>query len=270
LGRPPQIRITKNDRKEYARLAKNSKAKIRRTAKNYGVDLSKEVALPPLESFNTRKEFNEWKERQSSFTNPNNIRYKFKKNEHNVTFTVFEQRQGEKLFKEAKRVQEKERKKLEQRPVIVNGKVVGNKAQQSLIMKHPQNPRVGNLEPFNINNFRTRMGIENRLEQLRKRSDNEYFNKRLEKMKESWLYSLSESFHNMSDDIFERVKLMSAEDFYEFYDMFESVMAFELFYNEGEFSNVNDGILEKIRHYLDQYENDQMNPLFKLRNKKKG
>ena len=63
------IRISNKDKKEYAKLVKNAKSKVRRVQKNYGIDLSKEIELPSLESFETRKQFNEWKQKQSSFLN---------------------------------------------------------------------------------------------------------------------------------------------------------------------------------------------------------
>src|SRR5690625_5942336 len=40
-----------------------------------GVDLEGEIPLPDLSEFQTRKEFNEWKELQSSFTNRANTEY---------------------------------------------------------------------------------------------------------------------------------------------------------------------------------------------------
>jgi hypothetical protein len=65
-------------------LVKNSKAKVKRTFQKYGVDLTEEVSIPSLDSFQTREEFNEWKEKAGSFTNRNNQRFQFVKNEHGV------------------------------------------------------------------------------------------------------------------------------------------------------------------------------------------
>src|SRR5690606_23216478 len=78
------IRITKNDRKEYARLVRNTKAKIRRTAKNYGIDLSNQIQIPSIEEFRSREHFNEWKNKQHSFTSLSNRNFQFKKNEFGV------------------------------------------------------------------------------------------------------------------------------------------------------------------------------------------
>src|SRR5690625_7488212 len=75
MAKLPPIRIRKRDEEEYRRLQRNTKAKINRVKKNYGVDLEGEIPLPDLSEFQTRKEFNEWKELQSSFTNRANTEY---------------------------------------------------------------------------------------------------------------------------------------------------------------------------------------------------
>lgn len=262
-------RLSAKQKTDFERLKKNVKSKISRVKKNFGIDISGEIEIPSLTSFKTYEELNEWKEKASSITNRNNIRYKFKKNEHGLAFSVFEQRQGEKLFKEAKRQREKEIKRLEQKPFIVNGQVAGNRLQKGLIMDRPSNAKLGKLEPFDINNFRTRMGLENRLEKLKDLATGETYAKRLVKMKESWLETIRLVFHDMADDIVDRIEEMSPDDFYEFYDTFESTMNFELFYNDGELGSVNEGFIEQIEEYLDQYERDEMNPIFKVRNKKR-
>jgi hypothetical protein len=263
-------RLSAKQKTEYERLKKNVKSKIYRTKKNYGIDISGEIEIPSLDSFKTYKQLDEWKEKASSITNRHNTKFRFKKNVHGVVHTLFEQRQGEKLYKEAKRNAEKEKARLEQKPVIVNGKVVGNQAQKGVLMKRSFNPRIGKVEPFDINNFKTRMGLENRLDQLKKRSDDDFYDKRMSQMQENWLDSMSGSFNNLADDVLDSIKRMSPDDFYEFYLMFEGVMSFELYDSEGQFVDANEGTLEKIRSYLQQYESDEMNPLFGLRNRNKG
>lgn len=70
------IRIRKSDEAEYKRLVSNAKAKIRRTKKNYGIDISSEINLPQLESFKTRKAFNEWKEEMKRIKNRADLKFK--------------------------------------------------------------------------------------------------------------------------------------------------------------------------------------------------
>jgi hypothetical protein len=65
----------------WSRIAR---AKVKRTFQKYGVDLTEEVSIPSLDSFQTREEFNKWKEKAGSFTNRNNQKFQFVKNEHGV------------------------------------------------------------------------------------------------------------------------------------------------------------------------------------------
>jgi hypothetical protein len=240
-------------------LAKNTKTKIRSTLKKYGVDLSSEVELPSIESFETRDQFNEWKNKQSSFTNKANTRYQFKMNVNGVVATKFELNQAEKNHKIDVRNAEKERKKVER--LAKQGNVT---AITTLMMKQPSNVRIPKPTPFNFNNFHTRKGLEDRFQKLEERANGVYYDKRLQQMKNNWLDSVAGSFNSDADDIIDRIKWMPADDFYELYEMFKSVMSFEMYDSKGQMVDANENHLNRIRHYLDEYERGDLE--FDLKN----
>ena len=113
MARPPRIRITQNDRAEFARLARNAKAKVRRTFKNYGIDLTGEVDIPTLDDFKTRKQFNEWREKVESFTNRNNLNYQFVKNDFGVSASKKELNDIARDVKKAQRLADQKIKEIE-------------------------------------------------------------------------------------------------------------------------------------------------------------
>jgi hypothetical protein len=82
-----KIRITKKDEAEYKRLINNAKAKIRRVKKTHNIDLTDEIKLPSLSSFQNRKEFNNFKEDINKFNKGLKNDYKIVKNDKGESFT---------------------------------------------------------------------------------------------------------------------------------------------------------------------------------------
>src|SRR5699024_3422087 len=138
MARITPIRITQNDRKEYARLVRNTRAKIRRTERNYGIDLSDEVRLPSsIDEFSTRKDFNEWKQEMSSFTNRANTNYQFVKNKYDVVASKKQLFKIEQDTKEAQRIAKEEIQKHLDKPVYHKGKKIGTVEDRTLHMSTP-------------------------------------------------------------------------------------------------------------------------------------
>jgi hypothetical protein len=96
-----KIRISKNDEQEYKRLVRNAKAKMRRLKKDHGIDLTDEISLPSLSSFQNRKEFNNFTEYINKFNKGLKNDYKIVKNEQGVAFTKKEVKNYERKQKEA-------------------------------------------------------------------------------------------------------------------------------------------------------------------------
>src|SRR5690606_8337479 len=125
LRRTSPIRITKNDREEYARLVRNAKAKIRRTDKNYGVDLSRQVKLPDINNFSTRSEYNQWKQEMERFTNRYTKEFQFVKNAKGVVANKQQLYDFKKANEKARTLAIKKNEKIKNEPYFVGGKQEG-------------------------------------------------------------------------------------------------------------------------------------------------
>lgn len=231
MARPKPIRITKNDRREYAKLAKNTKAKIKRTSKTYGIDLSGEIPVPKLESFQTREEYNEWKEKARSFTNRNNLTYQFKKNQYGVVANKKLLGQLERENKRNQRVAEQIAKEAAPKPFISGGKVQGTVGQQMLQMGRPNVGGVKRPPDFNFNDIRSYQRLKTVQENINRRSDPAYYDKRKETMKENFIFTLGLSFNSNADELVRELQKIPAEDFYEMYLMFDE---FDFSYYDSE------------------------------------
>lgn len=226
-------------------MVKNSKAKVRRTKKNYGIDLSDKVELPSIEDFQTRQEFNEWKQKQSSFLNRANTHYQFKKNDYGVVASVKEINTATKLVKEAQRQAIKERERIENIPVIRNGKVETTRGQILQMMKRPDYG-VNEIPDFDFNKIRSRSDFNRKVDKAEKRADPEHYNRRMERMKENFIRELREGFNSEADEIADKLEDIPTRHFYEMYLMFEADgFTFDLFYEGGSF--------HKLEKYVDDY-----------------
>lgn len=266
MARPKSIRITKNDRKEYAKLVKNTKAKIRRTVKNYGIDLTKEIELPNLEAFTSRKQFNEWKQKASSFTNRNNQHYQFVKGDMGVVLSKAEITKYKIELKRAQRLIDKMNKEQAKKPLLSGGKVIGSQGQEMLQMSESKR---GFTRPkdFNINKIPSRQRFEEMRKNVRKRSNPKVFDKRMEQMRETFIDELEKAFNSDANWLVEQFQSMPVEDFYELYKA-NTEMDFQLFYimkymDESQ-QNEELGRLERI---VERYHKNDLNPLFEFRNK---
>jgi hypothetical protein len=225
MARPPSIRITENDRKNFAKLAKNAKAKVRRTLKNYGIDLSREVDIPDLESFKTRKEFNEWKEKIGSFTNRHNQNYQFIKNEHGVAISKARKNKIERNIKKVQREVEKEQKRRENMPFISGGKVQGTVGQRMLQMARPTD--LHKPKDFDFSKIKDYQRLHEIEKNFERKSDPSRRDTRAEKMRDIFIETLERTFNSDADDLIEKLREMSGSDFY---DMYQIVDEFDFDY----------------------------------------
>lgn len=229
--------------------------------------MSDEIELPSLDSFGSRKAFNEWKEKASSFNNKNNLRYQFKKNDYGVVATVSELN---KLARDTKKVQkmvDQKLKEIEKKPLFVGGKKEGTIGQKLATMKNA-NP-LGLYRPpnFNFNDISHPDVLKEKIDKMSKRVTGEYYDKRLNKMRETYLRELELSFNSDADYLIELLKQMPLEDFYEMY-MMEQEFDFQLFYKMKYLdSQGHEDIIRNLESHVERYYRDDVNPLFRLRNK---
>jgi hypothetical protein len=238
-----KIRISKKDEEEYKRLIRNAKSKIRRVKKAHNIDLSDEIKLPSLSSFQNRKEFNNFKEDINKFNKGLKNDYKIVKNDQGVAFTKKEVKAYEKKQKEAIQLAEEHYQKT--------------KSENQKIFLKPSNLDIP--RKIDLNDIRTRENFKNRMENLTKRSDPDYFNYRDELFKTNYIKSILGSFNEREvvNEIVELLQAIPADRFYDIYKEYLEFFDFELFDSEGQSVGADDGHLAAIRLVLSSSVNEE-------------
>lgn len=239
MSRGGKIRVTKNDVKEFKRLAKNVKSKIARTQKKYGVDLSSEIPLPKgVESFTTRKEFNAWKRQAEDLTNRSNTRYQFKKNKYGVVASVAEINKAKRDAKRAQRVAKKLIAEAAKKDYHVKGRKVSTVGQR--MQQMGKNAGEIHVPPdFNFDAVVSRRHFKEKIENLEERSDLQFFDKRVAKLKQNYIKSLETHYNSLAD---EAIALLNKIPDKDFYDMFlqHDELQFDFEYTEEQTeANIN-------------------------------
>jgi hypothetical protein len=238
-----KIRISKNDEQEYKRLVRNAKAKMRRLQKQHGIDLTDEISLPSLSSFQNRKEFNNFKEDINKFNKGLKNDYKIVKNEQGVAFTKKEVKKYEKKQKEAIELAEQHYAKT--------------KTENQKIFLKPSNLDIP--RKIDLNDIKTRENFKTRMENLTKRSNPDYFNERDELFKTNYIKSILGSFNEREvvNEIVELIQAIPADRFYDIYKEYIDYFDFELFDSEGQAVGADDGHLSVIRLVLSSSINEE-------------
>jgi hypothetical protein len=238
-----KIRISKNDEQEYKRLVRNAKAKMRRLQKQHGIDLTAEISLPSLSSFQTRKAFNNFKEDINKFNKGLKNDYKIVKNEQGVAFTKKEVKKYEKKQKEAIELAEQHYAKT--------------KTENQKIFLKPSNLDIP--RKIDLNDIKTRENFKTRMENLTKRSNPDYFNERDELFKTNYIKSILGSFNEREvvNEIVELIQAIPADRFYDIYKEHNEYFDFELFDSEGQTVGADDGHLAVIRLVLSSSINEE-------------
>jgi transcription-repair coupling factor (superfamily II helicase) len=201
-------------------LVKNTKAKVRRTLQNFGVDLSDEVEIKGLEDIKTRKEFNEFKQNLESFTNRNNLKFQFVKNEFGVVATKSELNEITRNRNKEIRVAKEKLKQEKKDPI---------RKQELLKMADPSRAGIHIPKPFNFKEVKSRTRLEDIAETSKRRSDPEFYNKRSEKMKDTFIRELEEAFNSDANYLVEQLKTMNPDEFLDLYKKYPS-FDFQIFY----------------------------------------
>lgn len=239
-------------------MVQNTKAKIRRTLKNYGIDLSSEIPTPTLESFKSREQYNEWKEKANSFTNRANKNYQFVKNSFGVVASKKEIAEVQRNTKIAQRIADKLRKEANKKPFISGGKVQGTVGQRMLQMNRPDTAGISRPPNFFFDSMRSRGQFEKKKKNMEERSDEKFFDKRMETMKENFINMLEQSFNSDANNLVEKLRSVPAEDFYEMYLMFDE-FDFDMFYTNDYSGDTHDNQINQMETYVDRYNNGNIN-----------
>lgn len=253
MARFVPIRITKADRKEYARLVKNTKAKLRRTKKNYGLDLSDEVVIPSLDDFTTRQEFNLWKQQMSSFTNRANLNYQFKKNPYGVVASKKEINEITRNTKRAQEIAKQFEREASEKPFISGGKQQGTLEQRSFMLDKPVS---GITVPrdFDFEKVRSRRQLEAKKESMARRVTPEFYDKRMEQMKENYINLMQSTFHSDADELVRKLENMTAKDFYNMWLMFDEFDFTHYYPPSGVVDDALMNYVEKMETNIERYQ----------------
>ena len=246
MAKLPTIRITKRDEEEYRRLRRNTKAKINRVKKNYGVDLEDEIPLPDLSSFETRKEFNEWKELQKSFTNIGNTEYQFVKNPYGV---VASKRDIYKITQDTKQAQRIARKKIDEqldKPVYHGGEQVGTVRDRTHFMSEPDVTGIHVPKDFDFSKVRNKRRLEDIGSSMENRKKEKYYDERNKRMLDNFISTLEGHFNSESDELIEELKTINPDDFYGLYQSNFYVFDFNLYDSEGQLENNHSGEVQAM------------------------
>jgi hypothetical protein len=248
----PKIRISKKDRQEYNRLKNNARGKMRRLAKK-GIDqetINGLIELPPLLSFESRHQFNEWKEEIKRFTNRNVKDFKVFTNEKNVPL----------LGKEIREYKEVEAKAIK---LAMEHYEHTTPEAQKIFLK-PNNLDIP--RPLDLDNVETRKRFKQKFERMKERSDEKFFNKRDAQFLENFIKSVEGSFNQnaLVIKVVNQLRKIPPDYFYELYKDYFEYFNFELYDSEGQYVDADLNQIMAISHILNEYEAGRLD--FPLKN----
>lgn len=247
-----QFPVGKKTLEEYQRQVRNTRAKVNRVKRVHNIDLTDEVEIPKLEEFSSRKEFNRWVEKQERFRSRSNPQYQFVRNEYGVSASKQRLREIEKKVDRARKLADEEIKKYEDTPFVSGGK------QQSTIgMQRPNKTGIYKPEPFDFRQVRSERRLEEIEESAQRKSEREYYDERLERMKDNFIVALSGSFNSLADDLINAIKDIPDDDFYQMYLMFDE-FDFDYFDTEGQLVTADETSVGQMMKYVKMYENGDL------------
>ena len=259
MARTRPIRITENDRREFARLVRNSKAKIRRTARNYGIDLSAEVIIPDsIERFQYRSDFNRWKQQMESFTNRYNLRYQFVKNEHGVVISKADLNRIQRDERRARQNALRKRKELERN-------LSETYKRQRGMLKRPDLQGFSMPPEFDFSEIEHGWQLDYRSRQYSERADPRFYDERLETMKDNFIRSVEGTLGAIGEDrkdVIKKLRRLDPLDFYNLYQQEYDVMNFQFWDSEGQIYDSSEQVLERLEQIvsaLEKHENGETN-----------
>lgn len=257
MARNPSIRISPNDKTEYTKLARRAKAKINRIKKNYNIDLTQEINIPKINTFSTRDEYNDVKDKLSSFTNRFNLHYQFRKNKYGVVASVAEIQQGERRAKASQNRAKNLHKKVKDLPFYVNNQLQGTVAQRLGVVRRPEVSGIPIPNDFNFNTIPTRNVFEDRLRALSEKVTNEYYENAFSRKQDEYIQLLEAAFNSDADELVKKIRKLSSLDFMELYYSHD-VFDFNLYDSENRLGLNDTDNVQAMLMYLDNYKRNDL------------
>ena len=253
MSRTVPIRITKADRSEFAKLTANARRKVKRINKNYGIDLTSEVTLPKIQSFQTRKQYNQWKEQVQSFTNRANLDYQYVKNPFG---TVASKKELNEMKRKTRIAQDRARKLISgqvDKPWIFKRQVRATQGQRMEQLAGDAEAAGVTVPPdFDFDKMRTQQQFRERVEAIDRRNEPEYFDRKMARMQLNFMDILSLSFGPDADDLLILLNELTPKEFWEVYQMFEG-FDFALYDSDGQDVDANLGQLHRMENYTEAF-----------------
>lgn len=149
-----------------------------------------------------------------------NLKYKFVKNEYGVVSSKSE-------INEITRNRNKEIRRAKEQ--LKKEKADPVKKQELLKMANPSKAGIHIPKPFKFKDVRSRSRLEDVKESARRRSDPDFYPKRMTKMHETFIRELEEAFNSDANWLVDQIKNMNPDDFVELYKKYPS-FDFQIFY----------------------------------------
>lgn len=205
-----------------------------------------------MEEFTTRAQFNEFKKKQKSFTNRSNRKFQFVKNEFGVVANKKEIDVVKQNTRKAQRIATKLSKQMQNKPFISGGKTQGTVGQRMMQMGRPNVGGITVPKDFNFDNIRTRRQFEEKMQNMKERSDERSFDRKMEQVKDSFIKLLELSFNSDAESLIRKLENINGEDFLELYMMVDE-FNFDYYASERLDSEVYADQLEAMESAIDKY-----------------
>ena len=218
------MRITQQD-KELLKKTNNITRK-NKVLKNYKID--KSMNVKSIDDFETRKDFNDYIKKAHVFTSsPSNI---YRKNRYGV---VGSQEMLNEIKNELQKVNQQRKEKwneIKNLDFKSRGEKTGTSIKQRQLMG---DDRFNVYQPlkFDFKNVKTRNELEQKLESLRYKQTDEYYDKRRQVLKDNLIKAIDENWGANGKDAKDYIQSLSNEEVEQKF-ISEDVFHFDYIYNE--------------------------------------
>lgn len=249
MAKAYQFNVGKKTTDAYQKELRNTKAKLNRVRKKYGVDLSEEIALPKLEDFSSRKEFNQWVRDVKAFRGRGNLDYQFQQNQYGVVAT---KREIFNIKQDTKKAQALADRRLKEAHVLPF--VSGGKEQGTVGMQRPNKTGVSRPKDFDFDSVRNQKRLKEITMGMRNKASDRFYEKSDQQLLDNFITVLEGSFHNEADALIALLRDMNPRDFYDVFLMFDE-FDFALYDSDGNGNNVeaDSGTISQMMAYMREY-----------------
>lgn len=225
--------------------------------------MSNDVNIPKLSDFKTRKEFNDWKQKITSFTSRSNQEYQFRKNEYGVVASVKELNEIKRNTKKAQKIAKEKIDKAMKLDFYVEGERQGKVKDRIKLMKKEEVAGVSVPVDFDFDKIQTRKRLEDKAGFMEERATGDYYRKKDIQMKENFISMIQQGFNSDADEVIEKLKKIPPDDFVELTIVTDEI-DFRNYSSKNEGGINDEDKLEELNNTLNDYFNGKIS--MKLKN----